>query len=415
LKRYILLLILLTPAGAAQAPPSVEEEKRLLQEAVSQAGDGPLEFIRVAERHLNRFPKTPLRRDLEKAILKASMDARDNQRIISYGEKILPQESDLNLVDRLARAYLASDDAEPARRALALAEKLQQIGGSGAFDELPPSIRAVQQQEAYKLIARALALEARARGNIGETDKAIELALKSYYTFPTGEALREAARWEVKAGRTREAIEHYAEAFSIPDPKVTEENRAHHRGVLRDLYTKINGSETGLGDLILQAYDRTARAVRETEAALKGANPNRGVLDPLEFRLNGLQGGAIRLAGFRGKVQVLDFWATWCAPCRILHPLLDQVRQKYGPAAEVVFHSINTDQDRTKVAPFLAETGWSPEVHFEDGLAEFYRITSIPTTMIFNRRGELVSRFAGFSPATYVQSLTEKIEQARRE
>jgi thiol-disulfide isomerase/thioredoxin len=167
--------------------------------------------------------------------------------------------------------------------------------------------------------------------------------------------------------------------------------------------------------VVLRAYDRTAALVQARETALKAVNPNKGVTDAFEFRLSGLRGQTLRLADFRGKILVVDFWATWCVPCRAQHPLLEQLKAKYHSDAGVTFVSINSDEDRAAVKPFLAQQKWSDDIYFEDGLAQFYRVSSIPTTMVFNARGEMVSRLPGFAPELYVQSITTAIEQARGE
>jgi thiol-disulfide isomerase/thioredoxin len=385
---------------ALQAPAlSREQEQRILQEAVSQVGNSPVDFIRASERHLKKYPQSTIREELERAIARAAIDAKDRERTVRYGEKVLARSEDTTLLDNVARALLETDDPERAREALGYAERLEKFGAS----------------EGAQLVARAQVLQARALGNLGETDNAIAKALQSYENHPSGEAAREAARWELRAGRTDRALEHYADAFSIPDPKVTAENREHHRQVMGELYRKLHGSEAGLGDLILRAYDRTAAAVKRREAAARKSGPNQDVQDALEFRLSGLRGDSLRLADLKGKVLVLDFWATWCAPCRFQHPILEQIKMKYRAHRDVAFVSIATDENRSLVRPFIEELKWSDQVYFEDGLARFYRITSIPTLMVFNRRGELVSRLSGFVPERYEQMVVEKIEEAREE
>jgi thiol-disulfide isomerase/thioredoxin len=395
--------------------PSREEEQRLLQEEVSKVGNSPVDFIRAGERHLYRFPDSDLRPDLERAILRAAIDASDYRRTIEYGEKVLQKDDDTMLLDRVARALLQSDDAEAGRRALKYAERLEKQA-RGLKPQGSSAARQVESQdEIDRTVARALVLQARAWGNMGNFEKAIEQARRSYQLYPHGEAANEAARWELQAGRLREALEHYAEAFTVPDSRVTDESRAHYRRTMGEIYTELHGSEAGLGEVILRAYDRTSAAVREREARFRAANPNKGLNDAFEFRLSGLRGDDIRLADFRGKVLVLDFWATWCAPCRVQHPLLEQLKVQYKSDPTVVFFSINSDEDRSPVRAFLKEQKWSDQVYFEDGLAQFYRINTIPTTMVFNRRGELVSRLPGFSADTYVETVRTAIEQARSE
>jgi len=89
--------------------------------------------------------------------------------------------------------------------------------------------------------------------------------------------------------------------------------RASDRAHLGELYLKLKGSETGLGDLVLEAYDRTAALVAGRQSELRQLDPNAHLSDPMQFTLTGLEGGKLALSSLRGKVVVLDFWATCAA------------------------------------------------------------------------------------------------------
>ena len=78
----------------------------------------------------------------------------------------------------------------------------------------------------------------------------------------------------------------------------------------------------------------------------------------------------------------------------------------------VLFLSISTDEEHALVDSFLKEHHWTNPVYFDDGLARMLRITSIPTTIIVNKRGEISSRMNGFNPDRFVDLLTERIQQA---
>jgi thiol-disulfide isomerase/thioredoxin len=125
-----------------------------------------------------------------------------------------------------------------------------------------------------------------------------------------------------------------------------------------------------------------------------------------------VSGEKLQLASLRGKAVVFDFWATWCGPCRAQHPLYEEVKKKYRQNPDVVFLSINTDEDRSAVAPFLKEQKWGQAVYFEDGLTRKLTISSIPTTLVVNRQGDIVSRMNGFVPDRFVDMLAERIEEA---
>jgi thiol-disulfide isomerase/thioredoxin len=164
--------------------------------------------------------------------------------------------------------------------------------------------------------------------------------------------------------------------------------------------------------LILEAYDRTSALLEQRRLRQRELDPNSGIDNPMEFTLSGFNGEPLELSSLRGKVLVFDFWATWCGPCRVQHPLYEKVKQRFKDKSDVLFLSINTDGERALVEPFLEENQWSKTVYFEDGLSKTLRVYSIPTTIIANKRGELVGRLVGFIPGRFVDMLTERIQEA---
>jgi thiol-disulfide isomerase/thioredoxin len=258
-----------------------------------------------------------------------------------------------------------------------------------------------------------LACEARATGNLGRIDEAVALARRGYETYPTAEAAREIGRWLVRAGHDKEALGPYADAFTIPDARNTDADRAKDRAQLGDIYRKINGSEKGLGDVILEAYDRTTGLLAARRLRLRLDDPNAQLTNVQDFVISGLDGARLPIASLKGKAVVFDFWATWCGPCRAQHPLYEQVKQRFRDSPDVVFLSINADEDRDLVEPFLKANHWDRrQVYFEDGLSRALLITSMPTTIILDRRGQVISRMNGFVPERFVDMLTDRIQDA---
>jgi thiol-disulfide isomerase/thioredoxin len=107
---------------------------------------------------------------------------------------------------------------------------------------------------------------------------------------------------------------------------------------------------------------------------------------------------------------LVDFWATWCGPCRAQYPLYEEVKKKYKDRDDVVFLAISTDEDRGAVEPFLKEQHWNKNVYFEDGLSSLLRVSSIPTTIVFGRSGKIAARLNGFLPEQFVDMLSARIE-----
>lgn len=401
------------PAGGQQVETA---EDKALKQALGEAGNSPVDFLRAIEQHLTRYPMTLQREPLEMAAVKAALELRDNARIIRYGERVLAKDmSDPTLLERVARALLVSDGKETSERALKYSVKLEEH--LREFLKEDPSkvrARAMVADDLDRAVARSIAYQARATGNLGKIAEAIVLARKAWEFFPSAESAREVGRWLARAGKEDEAISYYANAFAIPDDKNGEIDRAKDRARLGDLYRKLKGNENGLGDIVLQSYDRIALLQARRAAEQKDRIPNLEAVDPLDFTISAPDGGKLKLASLKGKVVVMDFWATWCGPCRGQYPLYEEVKKRFAGREDVVFLAISTDEDRDAVKPFLEQNKWNKSVYFEDGLGSTLKIHSIPATVVIDRSGKIFSRMNGYIPERFVDMLTDRINEAQK-
>jgi thiol-disulfide isomerase/thioredoxin len=413
---------------AAQEPPPDPElqEQYELAQAVNDAGTSSVDQIRALEAHLKKFPATKQRAAIEQNLSKASIDANDDARIILYGEKLLQTaaaakiKDDLTLLDRVIRALLESSDRandhEQARKALGYAKRYEADVAAMRAQNPPGHLTPGQwSDEVDRALARALALEARATGDGDELESAAKIARKSWDTWPTGEGAREVAFWEKKLEHDKDAIEFYANAFTLEDTRTTETDRTQDRKRLGELYSRLNGSEKGLGEVILEAYDRTSALLNDRRASLKARDPNAVAVNPADFVLPPVVGAVAPLAisSLRGKTVVMDFWATWCAPCRAQQPIIEEVKKRFEASQDVIFVAVDADDDLSLVAPFIKEQGWKNAGYFEAGLAQKMSITSIPTVVVFDPAGGIYSRINGFAPDRFEQTLIQRIEEAR--
>ena len=396
----------------APAEKPDEAEKRELGQALQDAGTSPVDFLRALEGHLKKYPNSVHRAELERAAVKAAIEAKDNGKILEYGPRVLASgDRDIQILDRICRALLESDNPDNAARAIEYVKVYEQTVVRMRDEQRPARMTAAAWgNEIDKGLARVFALAARANGNLGKIDAALDFAKRSYDAYPTAEGARERSRWLAKKGDTGEAVQRLADAFTIADTHVTELDRAKDRQKMGELYQKLHGNETGLGDLILAAYDRTSAQLTDRAARLKAADPNAVASKILDFTLPAVQGAALNLASLKGKTLIFDFWATWCGPCRVQHGLYEQVRRHFDHNPNVVFLSINTDEDRSLVAPFLKEAKWDNHVYYEAGLSATLAINSIPTTLIVDGTGAVASRMNGFVPERFVDLLTERIQ-----
>jgi thiol-disulfide isomerase/thioredoxin len=413
---HIILLSLLAAAPiAAQDLSSAEQES--LSKALSEAGNSPIEFVRAIENHLKTYPNSPKKLELERALVKTAIDLNDDRRISQFGEIVLKQEPDnLQILERVTTALLHNGDKGSAERALVHSIHFDEVVKSlYRFDKFDPGAgheAAKRKDDFDRAQARAKLMLARSHGLLGHSAEAIQFAQASYSLYPSVEGAREAARWLSAAGKEQESIPYLAAVVAISGLRSTDPDDAGDRVKMAELYRKLHGSDAGLGDVLLKAFDNTSAQFATRRARLREIDPNAQIKDPLRFTLSAPGGEKLQLASLNGKVIVLDFWATWCGPCRQQHPLYDTVKARYKDRDDVVFLSIDTDDDHTLVKPFLEAQKWTQMVYFEDGLSSLLQVSSIPMTVVYNKKGEVVSRMPGFVPERFVEMLAERIDDA---
>jgi thiol-disulfide isomerase/thioredoxin len=120
----------------------------------------------------------------------------------------------------------------------------------------------------------------------------------------------------------------------------------------------------------------------------------------LNFTLKDMQNQEVKLASFRGKVILLDFWATWCGPCKIEIPWFVEFQNKYGKnGLQVVGVSIDDTLD--KLRPFVAQFKMNYPVlqglDHDDVQDAFGPIFGVPVTVVISRDGRICSKHVGLS------------------
>ncbi len=118
------------------------------------------------------------------------------------------------------------------------------------------------------------------------------------------------------------------------------------------------------------------------------------------YELADLTGQTVSSSAFAGKVVIVDFWATWCPPCRDEVPHFVQLQSKYRDQGLVIV-GLSLDAGGAKdVAPFAEEYNVNyPMLLNADEVAKaFGGVNSIPTTFVIDRQGKIVKRFVGFTP-----------------
>ncbi len=115
-----------------------------------------------------------------------------------------------------------------------------------------------------------------------------------------------------------------------------------------------------------------------------------------DFTLTDSQGAAVRLSGYKGKVVLLDFWATWCGGCKVEIPWYMEFQTKYKDKGLSVV-GVSMDEDGWKsVKPFLAENKINyPIVIGNSDLGTQFGLSGLPLTLLIDRNGKIAESHAG--------------------
>lgn len=134
-----------------------------------------------------------------------------------------------------------------------------------------------------------------------------------------------------------------------------------------------------------------------------------GQLAP-EFELEDVKGGKLSLASLRGKAVVINFWATWCAPCKIEIPWLVELQNKYGPRGLQIVGVAEDDSGKDSIAAFAREMGMNyPVLLADENIATRYgNVEGLPTTFYIGRDGRVVEHSAGLTGYSEIEESIQK-------
>ena len=150
--------------------------------------------------------------------------------------------------------------------------------------------------------------------------------------------------------------------------------------------------------------------VEERETASNASGEERQMV-ATDFELETLTGETMKLSDTRGKITILNFWASWCEPCKMEAPHLQAFYEENQDKVEIVAVNI-TDQDSVeKAIAFAEEYGFTFPVLFDKtgDVSMMYGAFTIPTTIFLNEEGEIVQQFAGPMEEEFLEEVVDSI------
>jgi peroxiredoxin len=134
-----------------------------------------------------------------------------------------------------------------------------------------------------------------------------------------------------------------------------------------------------------------------------------------DFALKSSTGENLRLSEFRGDVVMINFWATWCGPCRQEMPLLDELYQRYERVGFSLL-GVNIDDDSRKAMNMISDLGVNFPVLFDSAkeVSKLYQVNAMPVTVIVDRDGTVRYVHQGYKPG-YEDKYLDEIRSLLRE
>jgi thiol-disulfide isomerase/thioredoxin len=194
----------------------------------------------------------------------------------------------------------------------------------------------------------------------------------------------------IKAGKNEDALK-LSKEIILKDGATEEIVK-----LFKTAYIKVKGSDAGFETMLDDLKNSAKKGAKEQlvkELVNKPAP---------QFELKGLDGKLVKLADLKGKIVVVDFWATWCGPCKSSFPFLQKVYEKYKSNPDIVILALDTwervkgEEKEKLVKKFISDNKYTFTVLYDDNFVEQYGVTGIPTKFIIDKDGMIQFKTIGF-------------------
>jgi cytochrome c biogenesis protein CcmG/thiol:disulfide interchange protein DsbE len=170
--------------------------------------------------------------------------------------------------------------------------------------------------------------------------------------------------------------------------------------------------------VIILAFSITTFCADKNNSAVKSNNTDNAVVNPVDdkapdFALKSSDGKTVKLSDYKGKVIIIDFWATWCPPCRKGIPDLISIQNDYKNDVVIIGISLDGEKTIKDVPGFIKTYGINYTIVYGDDkvVAAYGGIEGIPTAFVVDKKGNVVDKHVGLVPKdTYVNKIKELLK-----
>ncbi|PKL84140.1 MAG: hypothetical protein CVV24_01270 [Ignavibacteriae bacterium HGW-Ignavibacteriae-3] len=230
----------------------------------------------------------------------------------------------------------------------------------------------------------------------------------------------------LKLGDNEEALKYMKKAYNLDGGNTADVNERYSKALVAngkfaeaaselEKFIKDGKSTPAMKDLFKEAYIKTkgSDAGFAKHLAALESEANQSALDEIKktmisqpapaFTLADLNGNSVSLAEMKGKIVIIDFWATWCGPCKASFPGMQKAVNKYADDPNVKFLFVNTwennvDDKKKNAQDFITQNKYTFHVLLDNDnkVIESYKVSGIPTKFIIDKEGNIRFKAVGF-------------------
>src|SRR6266849_8963449 len=398
------------PSSKLAAPPKQPSAEEQLQQAINNAGNDRAALVRNLETFLKEVPDSRQRPQIYRALVEASLQLRDNTRAANYAERLIAlNPGDISMTILTVQLLERIGDEAALHRAINYATRvLEFVEASSSGAKSPKISREEWAAENKRDRMSVLTLRGRLQLKLKDTTAAQKDFAASYTILPSSTAAEQLGEIAELKKDSNGAILQYARAFALADATNGAASPREIRQKLGNVWRLAHGSDLRLGEYLLLTFD-------EVSKTSTSSNPkkNADAREASEFVLRKAPDGTLySLKDTKGRVLVVNFWATWCGPCHAVEPLFARVAADFLANPDAFFLAADCDEDESLVKGYLEEAKPRTPVVFADGLDRFFTVNSFPTVLVIDRAGKIAYRSDGFDPDSFEPDLTAAVRRA---